>query len=475
MTNTKNTGPFPLTRRGLVVGGALAAAGAPFVRPLQALAQPTIAPRRVLFFFKPVGVNELTWFPSQPGRFASAAALTPALQPLAPYYDRLLVLDGVDMTSCIKDPIQPGEHNLEASHLWTGIKVNPASAGVSAVGGTVKFGFAGGQSIDQYLAAQKSITGTAPLPSLDIGFLVEYSRLTSHARMSFSGPGQPITPRSDPAQVFTNVFGGGPVATDGRGRLLRTSILGRLRADLRTLKPRLAPSHRPVLDAHEGTVEALEKGLVRQEAAAQAGGACKAKPGLGTLVDPKSSANVPTVFKQQLRIMAAAFACDITRVGTFMAGGTAGEWTLPWLAGVSPSRHIHNLAHMHGGEAGDRPQNTIIDRWYMEHLKFFLDELKALDPTGELRLLDNTMVVMGSEHMNGQHIRKRIPFMVVNGLGHLKTGQAVRYWDGASWSQKTSAGRPHNDFLVSVANAMGAPITTFGDPALCTGPLSGIT
>jgi hypothetical protein len=37
---------------------------------------------------------------------------------------------------------------------------------------------------------------------------------------------------------------------------------------------------------------------------------------------------------------------------------------------------------------------------------------------------------------------------------------------------KLSPMRKHNDLLVGIANAMGTNITTFGNPAYCTGPLS---
>ena len=34
---------------------------------------------------------------------------------------------------------------------------------------------------------------------------------------------------------------------------------------------------------------------------------------------------------------------------------------------------------------------------------------------------------------------------------------------------------PHNNLYVSLANAMGIDIDTFGNPAVCTGPLAGLT
>ena len=33
----------------------------------------------------------------------------------------------------------------------------------------------------------------------------------------------------------------------------------------------------------------------------------------------------------------------------------------------------------------------------------------------------------------------------------------------------------HNDLFVTLANYMGIPITTFGNPKVCKGPLAGLT
>jgi len=51
------------------------------------------------------------------------------------------------------------------------------------------------------------------------------------------------------------------------------------------------------------------------------------------------------------------------------------------------------------------------------------------------------------------------------GGGALRSGRFVTY----------SPRQPHNNLLVSLANAMGTNINTFGNPAYCTGPLSNLT
>ena len=63
----------------------------------------------------------------------------------------------------------------------------------------------------------------------------------------------------------------------------------------------------------------------------------------------------------------------------------------------------------------------------------------------------------------GDHNLKDIPIVLAgNAGGFLKTGKSFAF------------NHSHNDLLVTLAQAMGQNITTFGDPAFCTGGLSGL-
>lgn len=467
MTNNgKRKAPAYLSRRGLVLSAGVAAACRPFLRPLRALAAGTPGPKRVFFVLKFMGVNDQTWFPT-PGPFTGAASLPPSLSPLGPYYNRLLLVDGVDNKTALNDykTRQIPPHSVEVLHVWTGIKALNAQPGQSFTeSGFGTWGYSSGQSLDQHLAQLPSVRGTAPLASLDLGLLCEFGPFVAR-RMSFAAPGKAVTPRCDPKKVFDSLFGSmmpgaNPGAVD-RARLLRTSILSQVRGELGTLRTKLAPSDRPTLDGQVSAVDALEKSLARRETPL-ATGACPS-PSLGAYVDPKRGGpNYPILADQMLRIMATAFACDLTRVGTFFMDPGSSSQT--WVPGVTMTQDYHHIAHMHSGEAVSRPNLTALDKWYSGRYKFFLDLLGQLDPGGALGLLDNTMMVHATEHRTGQHNWDRIPFFILNGLGHFKTGQSVKF----------ASAQPHNNFLVSVAQAMGSPITKWGDPAYSAGPLPGL-
>jgi hypothetical protein len=57
-----------------------------------------------------------------------------------------------------------------------------------------------------------------------------------------------------------------------------------------------------------------------------------------------------------------------------------------------------------------------------------------------------------------------MPFLLAGGAGGaLQMGRFLSYQ--GDW---------HNNLLVSICNAMDVPVTTFGNPAYCTGSLPGL-
>ena len=64
------------------------------------------------------------------------------------------------------------------------------------------------------------------------------------------------------------------------------------------------------------------------------------------------------------------------------------------------------------------------------------------------------------------HSHNPLPVVIAGKCGGvLRTGRYLTYPNGV----------PHNNLLVSIANAMGTNINTFGNPAYCTGPLTNLS
>lgn len=81
-------------------------------------------------------------------------------------------------------------------------------------------------------------------------------------------------------------------------------------------------------------------------------------------------------------------------------------------------------------------------------------------------MLDNTTIVWTNELGKGNsHTRRNIPFVLVGGGVGFKMGQAVDF-----------GGTPHNRFLMTLCQAMGHPVDSFGNPDFCgDGVLTGLT
>jgi hypothetical protein len=102
----------------------------------------------------------------------------------------------------------------------------------------------------------------------------------------------------------------------------------------------------------------------------------------------------------------------------------------------------------------------------MERFAYLLGQLDAV-PEGTGTMLDNTVILLGSEVARGNsHSHMNAPFILAGSAGgYFKTGQYLNI----------AGDVPHNNLLVSILNSMDVAATTFGDTNYCTGPLSGLT
>lgn len=175
--------------------------------------------------------------------------------------------------------------------------------------------------------------------------------------------------------------------------------------------------------------------------------------------DVNNDAAIPAITKHQIDNMVHAMACNLSRVGTIQLSHHTGEHVMNWdyLAGTNDQvSHAasHNDTNVHREQV----------RWYMEQVAYLLGELQSRpDPIKPGNMLDNSMVVVLSEISEGPtHIKHPTPFFIAGGAsGAINTGRIIDC-NNAS----------HANMLVSIANAMGHPMTSFGDDG--TGPLSGL-
>ncbi|WP_438010254.1 DUF1552 domain-containing protein [Sorangium sp. So ce321] len=439
-----------LDRRTFLRGAGGLAVALPFLDAMSGSASAVEFPKRFVVFFTGLGTVKEAW---QPTGTETAFELGEILAPLSPYRDKLLVIEGVDMESAYNGPGDP--HQQGIGQALTGTELQEGTLFPYACDPAALVGWGGGISVDQLLAAR--LGQRTKLSSLELGVQVQYANVSS--RISYLGPGQPVPPEDDPRAVFDRLFNdlSADPADLERRRALRRRVLGSVMEDYGSLARQLGGEDRQKLEHHLEAVSEIEK---RLDAPGLLGGAC-AVPELGERLDVYANDNFPAIGRLQMDLLAMALACDLTRIASIQWSATQAGKVFTWL-GQSDTHHA--LSHSSPGHQAKQQQLVDIGRWQAEQLAYLLGKLDAV-PEGAGTLLDNTIVLWCTDISAGQsHSRRDMPYVIAGRAGGaLRTGRFLSY-----------AGDPHNDLLVALCNAMGVDVSTFGNPAYCTGPLPGL-
>ena len=108
----------------------------------------------------------------------------------------------------------------------------------------------------------------------------------------------------------------------------------------------------------------------------------------------------------QMDVLAAAIACDLTRVATLQWGGT-GVYS-PYLGSTFTKDH-HTISHDDQSAPGSPIE--VIQNWYAKHFAYLLGKLDSM-AEGNGTVLDNTAVVWFSEIAQGSHEHYDMPFVI---------------------------------------------------------------
>jgi hypothetical protein len=408
------------------------------------------APKRFVVFFSANGTMPDAWRPSGG---ETGFTLGPILAPLAAHQNDIVVIDGVDMESSNHGP---GDgHQKGMGHMLTGTEL---LEGDLFTGGNGELaGWAGGISVDQAIA--NAIGGTTRFKSLELG--VQVSGATVWSRMSYLAADQPIPPEDNPYNAFDRVFadlGADPLGLQ-KLRAQRHSVLDVVKQDYESLNSRLGAEDKTKLDQHLTAIRDIE---LRLDNGAQVGGAC-AIPTLEGGIDVDANDNFPIVGRLQMDMLIMALTCDLTRVASLQWSNSVSNKRFTWLD--IPDGH-HDLSHLGDSDTVAVDKIVRINTWYAEQFAYLIQRMKEIPEGDGTTLLDNTLMIWCNELGKGNsHTRMNAPFVLAGRAGGaLQTGRFLAY-DGTVY---------HNDLLVSCMNAMGVDADTFGNPAYCTGPLTGL-
>ena len=421
-------------------------------------------PKRLVIFWNPQGncsdlpSGDRFW--PQGGEKDFDLATSPVLAPLAKHKQDMILLRGLHDTyytcgNTENGGTADGQHGFGTFCRLTNIC--PVPSGEDMLGG--------GPSIDQHLA---SLIGKDTfLPSLVVS---GSPGGTGNHRgfISYSGAGAPVVPQSDPGLLYGSLFSAatqGDDETAKKLRALRLSSLDAIKDDIAAVRARIPASERYKMDAHLDGVRVLEK---------------KYDDTIATCKPPEAPPGgdlgiYPTRHALMFQMVAAALGCDLTRVVSLATSCGGGDNALDISHFGGWVDNYHSTGHAAGGTpdgvASSQEQcvevMTDVSRYYAENLSAFVDLLKAL-PEGEGSVFDNTLIVWCSEMSHGNHGNFHMPWVLLGGGWHFPTGRLLELPNEASFLQRPVS--KFGDLLVAVANAMGSPITTFGDPSWCDGP-----
>jgi hypothetical protein len=446
----------------------------PSLRPRKAYAADPAIPTRVLFFYTPHGTMFRQWIQTPAG--ASAATETnfglgPILTPLAAFKSRMTILASLGMDSTGVDPTAGANGHIGGqTHALSAINRANSSA-------------AGGISIDQFIA--NGINSPSPvtaLPSLELS--ARNNAGIANFLTSWAGSNSLVPPMTNPATVYSRLFPNGPPSSQGPDPAAvalanrRKSILDGVLGEFNAVKQPLSTTDKAKLDSHASLIRDLEARLSLtptigctappQTISAQYKTDCAYGAGNSCVQD------AVTAFTS---LAVSAFACDITRVITFDVD------QLPSTMFGVPDIHafLHSMDDMSwylkgtiaAGSAAQVPANILIaNKFYASYAQFLANLLMQLDAVAEpdgSTLLDHTIVVWCGEIGSSNHSDNIVNYLLVgSGGGFVKTGRYLSFP-----LQKNGYGPPHNNLFVSLANAMGLTnVTTFGNPSICTGPVT---
>ena len=445
----RTTKKSTFARRALLrgVGGALL--GLPFFESQNARA--ATFPKRLLIIYTPNGGWQL------PGGMDFAGSM---LEPLTPFKEKLLLLRGLEMSV---HNTGPGEPHQQGMAWLTGLPLND---GDQVGGDGTTAGWAKGISVDQAIANHLYDKSPTPRRSLHFGVqTLNYGGKEVRTVISYEGDSLPVSNEDDPWNMYNTVFSQLGADPTGQQRLYarRHAVLNAVDGQLDGLANKLSSNDKQKLEQHLDAVRGLETQL--DNPGAVLGGSCQL-PEVGAPISLGQPENYPVIGKLQMDMVAMAFACDITRVATLQWSASTNNRPYPWLQynGVDIKEDEHILGHNAYSATAAWGKLAVIRRWYAEQLAYLMAKLDSVQE-GDGTMLDNTIIMLGSEIMEGNtHTHMNAPFILGGGGGEFAMGRNLDFSNG-------NVDIPHNNLLVALMKAMGMQTSTFGDPAYCNRPL----
>jgi hypothetical protein len=413
--------------------------------PAGARAQARKPIHRFQTFYVPNGMAMQHWLPTETGR---DFALTPILEPLAPYRNQTTILSG-----------------LKAN--WNYIHAGASGSFLTGTtrGGRNEVEIIADVSMDQILARQFAReTQVASLelamdPPNNAGACTGNLSCVYTHTLCWRSATQPLPMEHNPRAVFEKLFGdSGSTERAAREARLRQhrSILDSVADKLARLRRELGPQDLTKVDEYTESVRDVERRIQRAEEQRDI-----------ELPEIDQPQGVPAAFEDHLALMLdlqrLALQADLTRIISFMIGKEQSARPYPQV-GV-PEAH-HPLSH-HSNRPELIAHMAKINRYHVQLFAGYLAKLKAT-PDGDGTLLDHMTILYGAGISNSNaHSGENLPLALVGGgAGTLRGGQHLAFADRP----------PTANLLVTLMDKLGVPVERIGGSTgkLAIDTLSGV-
>jgi hypothetical protein len=321
-------------------------------------------------------------------------------------------------------------------------------------------------TIDQLIARELAKTNTTPITSLAHGLYTEFNN-PQRSYMTYNGPNQAIIPERNPNRTYTRLFQGVTAGTSTAGTsrdAARVKAFDIATTDLKEIQRYLGAEEKNKLDFHITSLQDLSR-----ELGATAPPVSASCPKIE--VDP-NYANTLRVEKELERgiktltmLTTAALQCDRTRVVSIQVGFSGDHYV--GLRGFNKgNRSWHDEIHHKAANINhpDHGEWVWMTNLWARHLAELANSLKAI-PEGNSNMLDNTLILWGSEMGIGHsHSPRDVPYMLIGGRNMgFNSGQYLRF----------ARSEPHAKLLTSIQHAFDMPVRGTGNLPDC-GPLTGV-
>ncbi|MBB75693.1 MAG: hypothetical protein CMJ75_14405 [Planctomycetaceae bacterium] len=384
-------------------------------------------PIRMAVLFAGNGFHKNEWWAKGSGK---QMELGKVLQPLNAFREKLLFIRGLYNEEATKGNI----HSSQTGNLLSGAPLFS--------GGKIRSGTSMDQLVAQRIGQQTKVPSLVLACEKSIASVHrEYSMLYS-SHISWNSPTTPTPLELYPALAFDRLFKDDATIKGNR------SVLDAVLAEAQTLRNRISYIDRNKLDEYLNSVREVESRIQRagQERRIEGWRPTITGPNI-----PRPADGLPQNIDEHMRLMcdivALAFQTDTTRVCTLKLNNDHSSLRFPHL-GVDYMIH-HLLSHT------DSDDWLRVNQFFTQQLAYLASKLAAVQE-GERTALDNSMLMLCSSMVHGNHDANQLPVVILGGAGgKLETGRTLDFLNKPD--------RKMCSLYLSMMDKMNVKLDRFGD------------